>query len=906
MEAFLQSLPKRGNTYKVLAWLVLAVGALLSGYGWLHTAGEMQRQSDELLEQEGRRAAARIDARLGQYVELLTSFQSLFHTHSEVSRTDFHAHFQAMAVRQRHPGVLAVQYSVLMDDAGRAAFEQRLRQDRSLRPEGYPDFHIHPPGNRPQYLSVAYCEPYEGNEVAMGFDTLGAGAHRPVVERARDSGRPQATAPVQLLQGAKGFALRLPVYRRGSPLADVAQRRQAYIGQVSGIFRATDIMADVLHQAQPDLRLRLEDIGPEGGPAMRPELLADSRPDAGRFEPAEVDVYRQVVAAGGRLWRVSLGRQHREYWRAGSPVALLMGGLLASLASFAALMSFAVRYERATEIARRLGREAWENASRLRAVFDSTPDGIVTLDAEGRVRSANLAAQRMFGTDEAQFLGRPMADFIDGPFSVMPGAGVREVAGRRRDGSSFPLDVVFNEMALGQGNQHVGILRDVSERRQIEERMRHMAHHDALTGLPNRALLEARLGASIVRARREQGQLALLFIDLDRFKNINDSLGHHVGDRVLCEVAQRLRAAVRATDTVARMGGDEFVVLLPHPAGEGECERVARKILQALEPPLTAGNQELRVTPSIGGVTYPAGGTDLASLMRHADTAMYDAKASGRNTFRQFQPGRSDASTARLQLEADLHRVLERQELVLHYQPQFDCSSGRLVGAEALVRWQRGGRLVPPNDFIPLAEETGLIVPIGRWALREACATALGWQNRGGGPLRIAVNLSPRQLEAGDPVQEVSDALAATGLPAQLLELEITESAVVRDTQRAAFMLQRLRALGVGVAIDDFGVGYSSLSYLQELPVDKFKIDRSFVARLRDEQSDGRLVRALIAMAHSLGVRIVAEGVETELQLDFLKAHHCNEAQGYLLGKPMPASQFDALLGQQPAQAGVQ
>ncbi|MCW7541509.1 EAL domain-containing protein [Aquabacterium sp. A7-Y] len=895
MEALLQSLPKRGNAYQVSAWLVLCLGAALSVWTWLDAVRGLQAESDAVLQREGRLAVARLGSQVAQYTELLSSFRSLVQAHPGTTRVDFHQHAEAMGVRTRHPGVLAVQYSVLVDDADRASFEQRMRQDRSLHPQGYPDFRIHPPGRRPRYLSVAYCEPYAGNEVAMGFDSLGAELHRPVVERARDRNAPQATAPVPLLQGAMGFVLRLPVYRRGLPLVDVASRRLAWSGQVSGVFRAEDILREALPGGAH--RIRVEDVGAdEGAPRGPGQLLYDSQAGRGSFAPAAADLREAVLPVAGRLWRVSVARAPAEFWRAGSPLALLIGGLLATLASFGVLMSFGLRYERATHMARRLAREARESAARLETVFDSTADGIVTLDAQGRVRSANHAAQRMFRVEEEHLLGCPMSDCIEGAFVLAAGAGVREVTGRRSDGSSFPLDIALNELPPGGEDRWVGILRDVSERRRIEERMRHMAHHDTLTGLPNRALLEARLGAAIVRARREQERLALLFIDLDRFKNINDSLGHHVGDRVLCEVAQRLLAAVRATDSVARMGGDEFVVLLPHPAGEAECQRVATKILQALEPPLTAGNQELRVTPSIGGVTYPDGGSDLASLMRHADTAMYDAKASGRNTFRLYQPGRRGSSAEQLRLEADLHRALEREELVLHYQPQFECGGGRLAGAEALVRWQRGGQLVSPADFIPLAEETGLIVPIGNWALHEACRTALGWRERTGVAVKVAVNLSPRQLDVPDLVQQVDAVLQATRLPPQLLELEITESAVVRDTQQASFKLQRLRALGVGVAIDDFGVGYSSLAYLQELPVDKFKIDRSFIARLQNEDSDGRLVRALIAMARSLGVGILAEGVETEYQLAFLKAQGCNEVQGYLLGRPMPADRFEATM----------
>ena len=905
MDGVLEQLPRRGNAYKALAWAALCAGLVATLLLWRLTAEQQREQSDLALDEFSLRTAVMIDERFGRYTDLLVSFQSLFQASEQVTRREFQQHFAAMNVHSRYQGVLAVQYSPVIAQADKLAFEQRMRADRSLRDEGYPHFTVHPLGERAEYLPVAYCEPLAGNEVALGFDSLGSSAHGAAVRRARDGGEPVASAPVTLLQGDTGVVMRLPVYRNGLPRQTVEQRRAAYAGQISGVFRAVNVMAEVLPDTLQGYRVRVEDAGPSeyevDAPAEANRLLYDSAPHEGSFAPAMADVREHGMVVAGRLWSVQVARTSVDFWWQPYPVGVLVGGGLVTLATFAALMSFALRYERATQIARRYGREARENASRLKTVIDSTVDGIVTLDAAGIVCSANTAALRMFGWSEPEMVGRPVGEFIDGSFGAAVGATTRETTGLRRDGAEFPVEVAFNEMWLGDEHQFVGIVRDISERRRTEERIRHMAQHDALTGLPNRMLLEDRLGVAMERARRDREPMALLFIDLDRFKNINDTLGHHVGDQVLCEVAHRLRSSVRQSDTVARMGGDEFVVLLPHVVGPMDCELVARKILAAMVPPMMAGAHELRITASIGVATYPEGGSDPTHLMRHADSAMYHAKDSGRNTFKVYTPGRDVTTAAHLLIENDLHRALERDELLLHFQPQFDCRSGRLVGAEALVRWQRGGQLVSPAEFIPVAEETGLIVPIGEWALAEACRQALSWQVYLPWPVRVAVNLSPRQLEAPEVIDHVAEALAQSGLPATLLELEITESAVVRDTQQAAFSLQRLRALGVSVAIDDFGVGYSSLSYLQELPVDKFKIDRSFIARLRGPGSDTRLVRALIAMAHSLKVGIVAEGVETPYQLEQLKSFRCDEAQGYLLGRPIPAADFRSMVaGLQP------
>ena len=900
MDGSLEQLPRRGNAYKALAWALLCVGLSGALFLWRSSVEQLREQSDAALDEFSLRTAVVIDERFGRYTDLLVSFQSLFQSSEQVTRREFQQHFAAMNVYSRYQGVLAVQYSPLVAHAEKESFQQRMRADHSLRDEGYPHFTVHPLGDRSEYLPVAYCEPLAGNEVSLGFDSMGSPEHGETARRARDGGEPVASAPVVLLQGDTGIVMRLPVYRPGMPLQNVEQRRAAYVGQISGVFRAVNVMAEVLPEALQGYRVRVEDAGPiqyeVDEPAAAHSLLYDSAPEEGAFQPALENMREHGMVVAGRLWSVQVARAPVNFGWQPYPVAVLLGGVLVTLASFAALMSFAVRYERATQIARRFGREARESASRLKTVIDSTVDGIVTLDAAGIVCSANTAAQRMFALSEEQMIGRPIGEFIEGSFGAALGSSAHETTGLRGDGTEFPVDVAFNEMWLGDEHQFVGIVRDVSERRRTEERIRHMAQHDALTGLPNRMLLEDRLGVAMERARREREPMALLFIDLDRFKNINDTLGHHVGDQVLCEVAHRLRSSVRQSDTVARMGGDEFVILLPHVAGAMDCELVARKILAAMVPPMIAGAHELRITASVGVATYPEGGSDPTHLMRHADSAMYHAKEAGRNTFKVFTPERDVTTAAHLLIENDLHRALERNELLLHFQPQFDCRSGQLVGAEALVRWRRGGQLVSPAEFIPVAEETGLIVPIGEWALVEACRQALSWQVHLPWPVRVAVNLSPRQLEAAEVIEHVAQALSRSGLPATLLELEITESAVVRDTQQAAFALQRLRALGVSVAIDDFGVGYSSLSYLQELPVDKFKIDRSFIARLRGPGSDTRLVRALIAMAHSLKVGIVAEGVETPYQLEQLKSLRCDEAQGFLLGRPMPGEDFRAMV----------
>ena len=559
-----------------------------------------------------------------------------------------------------------------------------------------------------------------------------------------------------------------------------------------------------------------------------------------------------------------------------------------------------------------------------RIIVHNAPYAVFVLNRQGIFQTVNPAGERLLGCAAHDLIGRSNTQrFIDPtqvaerahllalrlnqPISDLDVVGhlAQESPGLptewrmvRSDGSSLMAEIQVTELCNDYGARtgYLLMAHDVTARHEAEHQLQHMALHDALTTLPNRNMLQEQLKACLSIAQREQGHMAMMFIDLDRFKKINDTLGHHVGDSVLVEISRRLRAAMRASDIVARLGGDEFVVLLPRIQAQADGELVAAKVMEVFNAPVQVGGHELRVTPSIGLALYPQHGSDPVTLMRHADLAMYQAKSDGRNRIQIYSELMASPSPDTLVLENDLYHALERDELRLHYQPQFDCASGRITGAEALLRWEHQGRLIPPADFIPQAEESGLIVPMGEWVLRRACTVAHRWRQETGMALRIAVNLSAVQLDHPHIVNTVSQVLLDTGLHPTALELEITESVVVRESLRAADVLRQLRALGVGIAIDDFGVGYSSFSYLRELPVDRFKLDRSFLTNVPKSNGDSRLVSALIAMGHSLEVGIVAEGVETAEQALFLRDHGCDEAQGYHLGRPLKEDDFEALL----------
>jgi diguanylate cyclase (GGDEF)-like protein/PAS domain S-box-containing protein len=559
-----------------------------------------------------------------------------------------------------------------------------------------------------------------------------------------------------------------------------------------------------------------------------------------------------------------------------------------------------------------------ESEARHRAVIENAAEGMIILDAEGRIISTNSSAERILGLrkDEltGSMLGSPEFKAVreDGtpwPAETRPSITTLRTGEpqsnvimgyRKPDDSLIWVSINSRPMGGSSGRPPSGVVIsfiDVTERRNFEEKLTYLAQNDALTGLPNRALLLDRLGQALMRAARRQTMVGVMLLDLDRFKEINDSLGHAAGDAVLKEIAARIRRALRDSDTVARLGGDEFCVVLEDCDSRDKIAITASKLQHLLDEPIAAEGREIFAGVSIGLAAFPDDGNSIEDLIRHADAAMYDAKRDGGNAYRFYSREAHSKPARRIGLDAALRRAVDRNELVLQYQPQIDIASGRPVGVEALLHWRHPDLgILPPKEFIHIAEETGLIVPIGEWVLKTACAEAKAWQQAGLPQLTVAVNLSARQFRDTQLIGKIAATLAVTGLGPRYLELEITESVIMGETGHTINVLTRLADLGVRVSIDDFGTGYSSLAYLKRFPVHKLKIDRAFVRDIQSSRDDAAIVQAIITLGKTLNLGVIAEGVETSEQLAFLANLGCDQYQGFYFSGALPPKELLELL----------
>ncbi|AOF81175.1 diguanylate cyclase domain protein [Methyloversatilis sp. RAC08] len=742
---------------------------------------------------------------------------------------------------------------------------------------------------------LRFVHPLAGNEAALGLRYLDHPAQRDAVLKMMESRRFVLAGPLELVQGGVGLINRFPIYL---PAGDGSPEK--YWGLASIVLHFDTLLkASGLLDADQNVRYALR--GRDGMGAAGEVIHGD--PDIFSLDPVKVDVVLpdnarwQLAAVPIGGWRGALqDTRVINIWMAGSLVSLAIAGLL-GLGQL--------------QIRRIHLRDA--DLSLAASVIESSNEAIVVTDEGDRIVSVNPAFSKLTGQTREAVLGKLASAVVSTPYDASSHASFvqridaggdwsGELDDRRADGETYPKRLSIYPVGEQGGDVHyVHSFSDISERKAAERKIHHLAHHDALTGLPNRLSLQGRMEQAMAEARRHGTLIAVMMIDMDHFKDINDTLGHHVGDALLVDVAQRLLCCVRLSDVVARLGGDEFVVLVTDMASTLTAAAVAEKIVSALSAPYQVEAYRLHSTPSVGIGVFPNDGTSVDTLLRNVDTAMYHAKAAGRNNYQFFDQSMSANASERLALQGSLHHAIETRQFVLHYQPQIEVASGRLVGVEALVRWQHPERgLVPPNSFIPIAEESDLIIKLGEWILQEACWQLSRWKDQGL-KLRVSVNLSARQLRSKNLLHLVEDTLIRHDLRPGDLELEITESVAMDNPDATLRMLGQLRELGVELAIDDFGTGYSSLSHLKLMPLQRLKIDRSFVKDIESDPDDAAICAATISLAQNLGLSVVAEGVETDAQLAFLGNLGCECVQGYLFSKPLPAAEFEVWAAQRAA-----
>ena len=616
--------------------------------------------------------------------------------------------------------------------------------------------------------------------------------------------------------------------------------------------------------------------------------------------PKEVydDLWQTIKS--GKVWRGELlnkNKQGRMYWEdlSISPIFDEQG----KITNFVS--------EQIEITARKL---ADEQVRLFEKVFANANEAILISDADNKIINVNPAFTEVTGYTREEVIGKNPRIFSSGLMDEKfyqemwqalntDGKWQGEVVDRRKDGEIYAEWLSISSLRDDKGRltHYIALVTDISERKAAEERMNYLAQHDALTGMPNRILFQDRLQQAIAQAERQQCNVALLFMDLDRFKNVNDMLGHHAGDLLLQEVARRIRLCVRSSDTISRQGGDEFVIMLPNLDDLSDIVQVLDKLIESIASPYKLDNHSMHVTTSIGVSVYPQDGSNSETLLKNADMAMYQAKEAGRNSYRFFTQEMNNAIAKRIGLENKLRTALAKNELLLYYQPKVDLHSGEIVAAEALVRWQHPeDGLISPADFIPIAEESGMIVQLGKWVLNEACRQNQVWRKMGLREIVMAVNLSPLQFHDRDLINIIQSALLHSGMPAGALELEVTESATMKDPEQAVVVLNNISKSGVRISIDDFGTGYSSLSHLKRFPIDELKVDQSFVRDISVDMDDAAIVSAVIAMAKSLGLTVIAEGVETLEQVLFLKSLDCDKMQGFFFSMPLPADEFRMLI----------
>ncbi|MBT9513481.1 MAG: EAL domain-containing protein [Acidovorax sp.] len=1019
-----------------LAVAVLGLGLSL----WLmgHQADSMAQIEEARFTQEARAFSEALSQRIAGHTEVVNGLRGLFTANPHLSRLDFERAASEMEVGQRYPGVRNLSFTRWVPAAEREAYEARVRVDKSLSPDGFPDFKIHPPGERAEYFVAEYLWPMTGNEGVLGLDISAQPTNLAAMRYSRDSGQTVVSAPFDLIQEEKyrqGIVIRVPVF---DPTAGTAEQR--FVGAVASTLRVYDLVQGLGSQGFLNgIAVSMTDRGPvrmdSGDTTVRP-LLAQTSPGL----PGATPLVRDLVVHD-RRWQLTF-YPTRSFLAPSESRLPLLAGLAGALVSLllASTVGLLVRQRTTALLRAQVSDDARrESEERFRALFNQATVGVAQVDSDtGQFLRVNQRYAEILGYSVPEMEGRTFQSFThpddlasdlaqvqrlktgelpeyrlekryihkdghevwgDLTVSSMWAAGsapghhiavVQDITSRKRMEETLRVNeqrlrsilerlpmglcLVQEDGVISFRNEryvqicgytaeeapdvdtwwvraypdpvereatrkklvdakHQGVIpaseftitcadgklkpvevsgifvdggrlitmQDLSQHKAAEEEINNLAYYDPLTRLPNRRLLMDRLQQALATSARHQRSGALLLLDLDNFKTLNETRGHDSGDNLLLQVAHRLRSCVHEDDTVARQGGDEFVVVLEDLGDSPEeaaarGEEVGQRILSVLREPYQLDGDAHHSSLSMGVTVFSGMRETVDELLKRADLALYQAKDAGRDTLRFYDPRMQAAVSARAALELDMRAGLAQGQFELYYQPQID--RGRIIGAEALLRWRhpRDG-FVSPAHFIPLAEETGLILPLGEWVLQVACQRLAAWALQPElAALSLAVNVSPRQFHQSGFVAQVLASLAGAGADGQQLKLEMTEGLLLEDVEDTIDKMGQLKGYGVGFSLDDFGTGYSSLSYLKRLPLDQLKIDQSFVRDVLTDPNDAAIARTVVALGTSLGLRVIAEGVETEAQREFLERHHCHAWQGYLLSPPVPVAEFEALV----------
>lgn len=871
-------------------------------YSWQSLQEDIQQDMQNKSQSDIMGVITKISEHMFSYSQLLKGGRSLFHASDKVTRQEWHNYIAGLELNKRYPGIQGVGFAVAIRPP------ELAEHIREIKSEGFDSYHVWPEGKRDFYSSILYLEPFDWrNQRAFGYDMFNEPVRREAMERARDTGNPTLTRKVLLGQETNdaaqaGALLYVAVYRKGAPLESVQQRRDALIGWVYSLYRMDNLFNGIIGQLNDSFHLHIYDN--ESG---YEHILYDSS-GTQENDPKEVLINKTLpFEVAGRTWLLSFnalpnyGESVTLDWKMTSE--LLIGLLLILLT-----WNLFNTQRKAAALANTLTSSLRKREAEFRLIVESSPLPIAVND-----KHQNIILLNKRFTDLIGYTLSDIPTLSDWWSHAYPDPNYRQhviqtwqenVEESIRNNTEFkPLeynvtckdgsvrDIQFS-MSSANANDIV-VMQDLTNRKAAEKHIEKLAHFDQLTGLPNRTLLQDRFKYLLSLAKRNNQQLAVMFFDLDHFKNVNDSLGHTIGDQLLKELSKVLKNSLREEDTIARLGGDEFIIILPNVGADGATQ-VASKLLQVTSEPIKVGIHELISTASIGISIYPDDGNDSDTLQKNADSAMYHVKGSSRNGFSFFTPNMQAHSLRTLELSNALRYALKNNELHLHYQPQVSMLDGRIIGMEALLRWNHPELgAISPAEFIPIAEDSGQIISIGKWVLRTACAQLKSWLDKDFPPMIMAVNLSAIQFRHTDIVNMVTDILNEVKLPYEYLELELTESVTMGDPNGAIKVMNQLHAKGIRMSIDDFGTGFSSLAYLKQFKVYKLKIDQSFVRDVTSDLDDQAIVTTIIKMAQSLGMQTIAEGVETIEQLNFLRAQGCDEIQGYYFSKPLSPEQLE-------------